>query len=347
MSQMNQDAEDYFRVWKPEEAKSDHQENPVELDRRKAAQDALAVQYYNLVTSIFQKSGRMCGHLCRLSPNEPMAQSLVRHEHYLAHRVNMQEGERILDVGCGIGNPARSIARFTGANIIGLNINAQQLRQARQLTQEAGLGYQVNFVEQNFLKMDFADNTFDGAYAIESTCYAPDLVEVYSEIFRVMKPGARFGVYEALLTDKYDNNNPIHREVKSNIERGGGLARIHTSAEAIAAMKAVGFEVLAIDDLGARPDQIPWETQLSDPRLEKQGLLSFVLLSIFFAARASPLVNRGLQALVGKLEQMTVFPAGSQKVVDLVVTILDGMYRGGELGIFSPMFLIIARKPEA
>ncbi|RAH51230.1 putative sterol 24-c-methyltransferase [Aspergillus brunneoviolaceus CBS 621.78] len=345
---MQQDADEYFRVWNPEQADPNHQEKPEELEQRKAAQDALSIQYYNLVTSIFQKSGRMCGHLCRLSPNEPMAQSLVRHEHYLAHRVNIQEGEKILDVGCGIGNPARSIARFTGANITGLNINAQQLRQARQLTQEAGLGYQVNFVEQNFLRMeDFAAETFDGAYAIESTCYAPDLVEVYSEIFRVLKPGARFGVYEALLTDKYDEANPVHREVKTNIERGGGLARIHTSAEAIAAMKAVGFEILAIDDLGARPDQIPWETQLSDPTLEKQGWLSFALLSVFFAARASPLVNRGLQAVVGKLEQLTLFPAGSQKVVDLVVTILDGMYRGGALGIFSPMFLIVARKPEA
>lgn len=300
-----------------------------------------------MVTGIFQKTGRLCGHLCRLSPNEPMSHSLVRHELYLAHRVNIQEGQKILDVGCGIGHPARSIARFTGANITGLNINAQQLRQARQLTQEAGLGYQVNFVEQSFLKMDLPDNTYDGAYAIESTCYAPKLEEVYSEIFRVLKPGATFGVYEALLTDKYDDNNPAHRQVKINLERGGGIARIHTAAEARAAMKAVGFEIVAIDDLGARPDQIPWWTQLSDPRLEQQGLLSYALLSVFFAARASPFINRGLQSVVGKLEQMAVVPSGSQKVVDLVVTILHGMYRGGELGVFSPMYMMVARKPKA
>lgn len=288
----------------------------------------------------------MCGHLCRLAPNESIDQALIRHEHYLAHRVNIQEGQRVLDVGCGIGNPARSIARFTGAYITGININAQQLRQARKLTQEAGLGYQINFIEQSFLHMPFADETFDAAYAIEATCYAPTLKEVYSEVFRVLKLGATFGVYEVVMTDKYDDNNPVHREIRLNLERGGGLAHIWTAAEAVEAMNAAGFEIIAVDDLGDRPDQIPWETQLSDPRLEAKGIVSGLLLSIFYAARASKLANKALQSTVGKLEEMGVLPAGSQKVTDLVVTILDGMYRGGELNIFSPMFLMVGKKPQ-
>lgn len=298
-----------------------------------------------MVTDMFQKTGRMCGHLCRLSPGEPIDQALVRHEHYLAHRVNIQEGEKVLDIGCGIGHPARSIARFTGANITGLNINALQLRQARKLTQEAGLGYQVNFVEHSFLDIPFAEETFDKAYAIEATCYAPTLKEVYSEAYRVLKPGGVFGLYEVVMTDKYDDNNPIHREVRLNLERGGGVAHIYTAAEAVEAMKASGFEIIATDDIGARPDQIPWEMQLSDPWLEAKGLVSGFLLNVLFAARANKLANRVLQTAVGKLEQFGVFPAGAQKVSDLMVTIIDGMYRGGELGIFSPMYLMIGRKP--
>jgi sterol 24-C-methyltransferase len=42
----------------------------------------------------------------------------------------------------------------------------------------------------------FPDNSFDAAYAMEATVHAPSLEGVYSEIFRVLKPGGTFGVYE-------------------------------------------------------------------------------------------------------------------------------------------------------
>jgi sterol 24-C-methyltransferase len=304
-------------------------------------------RYYNLITDVFQWMGRMSGHLCRLSPTEPIEHSVVRHEQYLAHRINIQEGQKVIDVGCGIGGPARAIARFTGANITGVNLNPYQIRQARQFTQEAGLGYQVNFVNENFLHMPFEDNTFDAGYAIEATCYSPNLVDVYREVFRVLKPGATFGLYEVVMTDKYDDKDPAHREVRFSIERGGGVAHVYSAAEAIAAIKEAGFELLEVDDLASRPDQIPWEKQLCNPLVAHTSWSSLAVLSFFYFARASKWGNSMVQSLVSKLEGMNVLPTGSSKVTDLVVTILDGMYKGGEMKIFSPMFLMVARKPVA
>ncbi len=49
---------------------------------------------------------------------------------------------------------------------------------------------------------------FDAAYAIEATCHAPDRVGVYSEIYRVLKPGAIFACYEWCMTDLYESGNP-------------------------------------------------------------------------------------------------------------------------------------------
>ena len=49
--------------------------------------------------------------------------------------------------------------------------------------------------------MSFPDNSFDAVYAIEATVHAPKLEGVYGEIFRVLKPGGVFGVYEWLMTD--------------------------------------------------------------------------------------------------------------------------------------------------
>ena len=65
--------------------------------------------------------------------------------------------------------------------------------------------------------MEFEDNTFDGAYAFEATCHADDLVQVYREIFRVLKPGALFVDGAWSLTDSYDPNNPEHVKIVNDI----------------------------------------------------------------------------------------------------------------------------------
>lgn len=60
--------------------------------------------------------------------DEGIKESILRHEHFLASKLNVRPGDRILDVGCGVGGPARNIARFTGAHVTGLNNNSYQVR---------------------------------------------------------------------------------------------------------------------------------------------------------------------------------------------------------------------------
>ena len=66
--------------------------------------------------------------------------------------------------------------------------------------------------------MDFPENTFDFVYAIEATVHAPSLEGIYGQIFKVLKPGGTFGVYEWLMSDEYDAENPEHRAICHGIE---------------------------------------------------------------------------------------------------------------------------------
>jgi len=127
--------------------------------------------------------------------------------------------------------------------------------------------------------MPIADNTFDAAYAIEATCHAPDAVclasyfcpikvkfsqeyadsvffiylfifhpwlsrqGVYSEVYRVLKPGQYFALDEWCLTDRFDPNNAKHLAIKAEIELGDGLPDIRTTHQCVQAMKDAGFEV--------------------------------------------------------------------------------------------------------
>ena len=54
-------------------------------------------------------------------------ESIIRHEHYLASKLNVGPGKKVLDVGCGVGGPLREIAAFTGASVTGLNNNEFQV----------------------------------------------------------------------------------------------------------------------------------------------------------------------------------------------------------------------------
>ncbi len=58
---------------------------------------------------------------------------------------------KVLDVGCGVGGPAREIATFTGCHVVGLNNNGYQIERAIAYTQKDGLSDQVSFVKGDFM----------------------------------------------------------------------------------------------------------------------------------------------------------------------------------------------------
>ncbi len=66
---------------------------------------------------------------------------------------------------------------------------------------------------------------------------APDRKAIYSEIFRVLKPGATFAMYEWCMTDKYDPTNAQHNEIKHGVEVGDALPPILTCRETLKAFK--------------------------------------------------------------------------------------------------------------
>ena len=105
------------------------------------------------------------------SPRLRRRPQLARHEHYLAAQIGLKKGMKVLDVGCGVGGPARQIANFTDARITGINNNDFQLARARKYTEKAGLSHLVDFKKGDFMKLSeqFGENSFDaGEYRVRS-----------------------------------------------------------------------------------------------------------------------------------------------------------------------------------
>ncbi|GMF08395.1 unnamed protein product [Ambrosiozyma monospora] len=172
--------------------------------------------------------------------------------------MGLRPGMKVLDVGCGVGGPAREIARFSNVNITGLNNNDYQIEKGNHYNKQYGLDKQVHLVKGDFMQMDFEPESFDAVYAIEATVHAPSLEGVYGEIYKVLKPGGTFGVYEWVMTDKYDESNPEHRKIAYGIEIGDGIPKMFSADVAIKALKTVGFEIEYSRDLADEDDEIPW-----------------------------------------------------------------------------------------
>jgi sterol 24-C-methyltransferase len=101
----------------------------------------------------------------RSRSRSPTDDQLARQEHYLAAQINIRPGMKVLDVGCGVGGPAREIARFTDATIIGVNNNDFQIDRATKKTAKAGLSDKVSFQKGDFMKLSetFGENSFDAS----------------------------------------------------------------------------------------------------------------------------------------------------------------------------------------
>ena len=303
------------------------------VEARKAQYARMINNYYDVVTDFYEHGWGQSFHFATRAMGESFDASLARAEHYLAHRLGLQPGMRVLDVGCGVGGPMRSIARFSGASVEGVNNNDYQLEKVRSHNDEAGLSHLCSAFKGDFMNLQVSDGFYDAAYEIEATCHAPDKTAVYSEIHRVLKPGALFSGYEWCMTGAFDPADPRHQWIKSEIETGDGLPDIDTIEQTVQALEAAGFEVLDSFDAALRSDpETPWYLPL---RGETSSLWSI---------GRGRLGRRLTRHTIGALETLGIAPKGSKEVSLMLGRAAEGLIAGGETGIFTPSFFFLARR---
>jgi sterol 24-C-methyltransferase len=311
---------------------NDKNEDHTEL--RKSRYAEMINHYYDLVTDFYEWGWGQSFHFAPRFQGEAFYASIARAEHYLALKMKMEKGQKILDVGCGVGGPARSIARFAQVHVTGLNNNAYQLKRAAGHTERLGLKGKVAWVKGDFMHLPFEDNSFDGVYQIEATAHAPDKVACYKELLRVLKPGGFFGSYEWCLTDKYEPENPKHRQIKKGIEEGDGLPDIATTAEVVRALNEAGFEVVYEEDRATveNASDYSWYYSL-EPRWHPANF------------QHTPLGRNVLSRALKAFESIGVVPKGTVQVQQFLQTAAISLVDGGVLGVFTPSFFTIAQKP--
>ena len=124
-------------------------------------------------------------------------------------KLGLKPGILALDVGCGIGGPARYMATNYGCRVFGIDLTEEFVEAAKELTARCGLADRIDFRVGNALALPFDNGIFDAATCFNVTMNIEDKAKVLSEIARVLKKGARLAYTETGFGPKGDPYYPL------------------------------------------------------------------------------------------------------------------------------------------
>ncbi len=164
----------------------------------------------------------------------------------LADRLPIKPGAHVLDIGCGLGGPARYIAQRFQCRVSGLDITKPFVDAANKLTALLRMDEQVQVRLGDGQQLPYPDASFDGAYAQHVTMNVPDRPRFFAEAYRVLKPGAFFALTEHGLGPTGSPHHPVPWS-----EDGSG-AYLISPEETRTLLDRAGFRDFGIEETGAK-----------------------------------------------------------------------------------------------
>ena len=110
--------------------------------------------------------------------------------------VDLAPGIAVLDIGCGIGGPARYFAEAFDCRVTGIDLTQEYIDVATMLTKRCGLDDRVTFQCANAIDLPFEDKSFDAVFSLNVTMNIEDRSGFYAEVARVLRPGGQLAVSE-------------------------------------------------------------------------------------------------------------------------------------------------------
>lgn len=128
----------------------------------------------------------------------------------LAETLGLRPGMMVLDIGSGIGGPARFLARTYGVTVKGIDFTPEHVEVGRSLTRRSGLAEeQVAFQVGDAVDLPFGPRQFDAATMLHVAMNIPDKARLFRGVHRVLRPGGVFALYDPMRTGEGDLSYPL------------------------------------------------------------------------------------------------------------------------------------------
>ena len=181
-------------------------------------------------------------------------------------RLEITPDSRLLDVGCGAGGPARTVAATIGCHVTGIDLTADFIEAGTELTRRCNLAGSVTLHHGSALEMPFDDAAFDRAMMLHVGMNIADKAGLMAEVARVLVPGGIFGVYDMMRVGDGEIGFPMPWAPHE------GVSAVMRPEDYITAATAAGLSLVARHDetaaaegffnhiLATRPPTAPGQT---------------------------------------------------------------------------------------
>jgi len=154
----------------------------------------------------------------------------------------------LLDMGCGRGRISHHFASLTGGEVSGYNIDPNQIENAVDWAAECGMSDRLHFkFGDHHEPLDYPSATFDGCFSFQAVWpfFKKEELDAHAtEMYRVLKPGARYACSEYLLTPYFDWDNEEHVKLHKAYLPTLAATQSMYPADVCAALERAGFEIL-------------------------------------------------------------------------------------------------------
>ncbi len=301
---------------------------------RIADQPKFVSRFYDAVTRLYEFGWGTTFHFAPRRPGESLKDSQERLDVEIGDVLRLKPGMEVADFGCGVAGPLVAIGKSTGASITGINFNSYQIARGQQRVAQAGLEQTCRFLYADYMDVPLEDEVFDAIYTFEAVCHAPNKLLLFEQMHRLLKPGGEIALVEWCLTDRFDADDARHRDIRRRIEANNATPDLLTTDEHVQTIQRAGFEIIEAVDLQA---------EQGDPRTPWYMALQGRDLS--FSSWARTPAGRAFTANFTKLlERLRIAPQGTSDTAEFLNVAADALVESGELEIFTPSFLVHARK---
>jgi SAM-dependent methyltransferase len=160
----------------------------------------------------------------------------------LALGLGLQGGATVLDVGSGLGGPARHLAAVHGCYVTGIDLTPLFIEISEQLSQRTGLAGRLRFVHGDALDLPFPTESFDHAWTQHVAMNIPDKRRFYEGIHRVLRKSGRLAIYDVVRGENEPAIYPVPWA------RHASMSFLASPAEMAQTLSATGFiEASTID----------------------------------------------------------------------------------------------------
>ena len=228
----------------------------------------------------------------------------------------------LLDMGCGRGRIAHYMATLGAGQVSGYNIDPDQLENAIEWAAQCKMTDRLHYkVGNHHEPLDYEDESFDGCYSVQAVWpfFKKDELDAHAkEMFRVLKPGARYACSEYLLTPAFDWDNPEHVALHKSFLPTLAATQSMYPADVCAALEKAGFNII----INAPSKSAAW------PICEQKRDL------ILMARRA-----------IRALEKVRLMPAWVEESLELLQTGGESWTTAEKAKIADLNWRIVAEKP--